>query len=44
MIVVICGRWLLIGKELDRILWGNGNVLYFDSSRGYIGDVYVKRF
>lgn len=43
MIAVTCGRWLLTGKELDRILWGNGNVLYLDLSRGYIGDAYVKR-
>ena len=37
-----CGGWLLTGKELDRILWGNGNVLYLDLGGGYIGDTYVK--
>lgn len=42
MIVATCEGWLLTGKELDRILWGNGNVLYLDLGGSYIGDTYVK--
>lgn len=34
--------WLLTGNELDRILWGNGNVLYLDLGGGDIGDTYIK--
>ena len=42
MIVATCEGWLLTGKEPDRILWGNGNVLYLDLGGSYIGETYVK--
>ena len=42
MIVATCEGWLLTGKKPDRILWGNGNVLYLDLCGSYIGDTYVK--
>lgn len=41
MILITTRQWLLTGKEVDRILWGNGNTLYLDLGGGYIGDIYI---